>query len=245
MNQTNPRISVCLATYNGGKYIKQQLDTILSQLGPLDEVIISDDGSKDQTITIVNAFNDDRISIFHNDTYTKGPVGNFENAISKAQGDIIFLSDQDDIWLPNKVARHLEAHAKFDLVVSNAIVTDENQNVLFQSFFKVRGSRKGMIKNLFRNSYIGCCMSFKKEIATASMPFPADIHMHDWWIGLVAELKGSICFVEEPLMYYIRHSENASDTLVKTLPVLKQMKNRLILLKNIAVLAFVKGKVKE
>lgn len=239
MNQTNARVSVCLATYNGGKHIKQQLETILSQLSPLDEVIVSDDGSTDQTISLVKAFNDNRIKIYDND-HVKGPVGNFENAITKAQGDIIFLSDQDDVWFSNKVAKHKEAHANFDLVVSDAVVIDEDKQVLFQSFFEERKSKKGLLYNLKRNSYIGCCMSFKQNIVRTSLPFPQDIHMHDWWIGLVAEVTGSVYFLNEPLMFYVRHSENASGTLIKGLPFIEQLKNRAFLFKNVLKLLIFK-----
>ena len=89
-------ITVCIATYNGGKYISKQIDSILNQLSDSDEVIVSDDGSKDDTLDIITAFHDKRIEVFKNDG-RHGVVPNFENALSKAKGDIIFFSDQDDI----------------------------------------------------------------------------------------------------------------------------------------------------
>src|ERR1700712_1052931 len=197
-------VSVCIATYNGAGFIDKQIGSIINQLKQEDEIIISDDNSTDETITLIEAFADARIKVFKN-KLKPGPVGNFENAITHAQGEIIFLADQDDIWMDNKVQEHLLLHEKFDLIVSNAVVTDEHHQVLFKSFFKARGSGAGLIKNIKRNSYIGGCMSFNKKIASAALPFPGDIHMHDWWIGLVAEVIGKIHFLDIPLMYYIRH----------------------------------------
>ena len=95
-------ISVCIATYNGEKYIKQQLLSILKQIKVNDEIIISDDHSTDKTFNIIKSFNDTRIKFFLNNK-GKGYTRNFENALEKAHGDIIFLSDQDDIWIDNKV----------------------------------------------------------------------------------------------------------------------------------------------
>ena len=95
-------ISVCIATYNGAEYLREQVESILSQLEEEDEIVVSDDSSTDTTIEILQSFGDRRIKIFKNPA--KGFVRNFENALRQAQGDFIFLSDQDDVWLPNKVA---------------------------------------------------------------------------------------------------------------------------------------------
>lgn len=101
-------ISVCIATYNGGKYIKEQLDSILFQLGKDDEVIISDDSSTDDTLSILESYHDERIVILTNQKF-HSPVYNFENALKSAKGDFIFLSDQDDIWEPTKVEVMLDS----------------------------------------------------------------------------------------------------------------------------------------
>jgi len=228
-------VSVCLATYNGAKCIRAQLQSVIIQLGEFDEIIISDDRSTDATIDIINSFEDSRIKVVTNSN-PSGPVGNFQNAMKHAIGDIIFLCDQDDIWKNDKIAKHVLTHESYDLVISNAIVIDEDEKILFPSFFEARGSKKGLYSNLLRNSYIGCCMSFNRKILQASLPFPKGIHMHDWWIGLVAELKGTIKFLDEPLMFYIRHDNNASGTLIKTLSFYEQLKNRLIMMKSIASL---------
>jgi glycosyltransferase involved in cell wall biosynthesis len=222
--------SVCMATYNGEKYIYQQIKSILDQLSEYDEIIVSDDGSTDKTIEILKAFNDDRIKVFKNGK-SRGPAGNFENALLKSTGDLIFLADQDDIWLDTKIAKHLELHSTYDLVISDAIVINEEGKVLFNSFFKQRRSRAGFFHNLVKNSYIGCCMSFNRKILNYALPFPPYIHMHDWWIGLMAEAKGRTFFCNVPLMFYVRHNNNASPTLGNSgYSGLRRLKNRGLLL---------------
>lgn len=108
-------ISVCMATYNGEKYIKEQLKSILKQLGPCDEVVISDDGSKDNTKDVIDSIEDKRIHYYVN-SGTHGFTHNFENALRHASGNFIFLSDQDDIWMDNKVSIVMEALKTADFV---------------------------------------------------------------------------------------------------------------------------------
>lgn len=222
-----------MATFNGEKHVYKQVRSILDQLSQQDELIVSDDRSTDRTVAIIQSFNDLRIRIIQNGN-KKGPPGNFGNAISKARGKYIFLADQDDVWLPGKIEKHLALHGSYDLVMSDAIVTDDDGAVLFGSFFKQRGSRPGLLRNLYKNSYVGCCMSFSKKIADYALPFPPGIHMHDWWIGLVAELKGSVFFSEDKLMNYVRHESNASPTLGNSgYSAGRRIRNRLVLLWNL------------
>lgn len=205
------RCSVCIAVYNGEPFIEKQLTSILNQLSPSDEIIISDDGSTDETLSVIKGLNDNRIKIFRNKK--KGIISNYENALLHASGNTIFLSDQDDVWIDGKMDRHLQLHEKFDLVISDAIVVDSNGKTIFPSFFKERKSGKGFVKNLVKNSYIGCCMSFSSTLMPYVLPFPDNIHMHDWWIGLMAEKTGKVVFLEEPYLKYVRHGSNASPTL--------------------------------
>ena len=121
-------ISVCMATYNGEKYIREQMDSILQQLGEGDELIISDDLSSDKTVEIIKSYKDKRIKLYiHGDNH--GFVRNFENALVHADGDIIFLSDQDDIWMPDKVKVTIAALANCDFTVSDCITINENEQV--------------------------------------------------------------------------------------------------------------------
>lgn len=225
--------SVCMATYNGGKYIREQVDSILAQLGPADELVVSDDGSTDDTCRILDSYCDDRIKIFKNEG-RHGVVRNFENALKHASGDYIFLSDQDDIWLPNKVNVCVAALANgTDLVLHDAQVVNQTGAVVVESFFALRGSRTGYWKNLYRNSFLGCCLAFRKEILRYALPFPMGIAMHDIWIGLMVSKKGRVKLLREPLLFYRRHGANASPTAEKSdFSFAKQLSYRLRLLAN-------------
>ena len=205
-------ISVCIATYNGEKYIKQQLDSILNQIGIDDEVIISDDNSTDGTVGIINSFNDKRISIHKNKG--KGLHQNFENAIINSKGDYIFLSDQDDVWMSNKVNICLKDFQQgYDLILSDcSIFNSETGEIVEESFFSFNNSNKGIINNIIKNSYIGCCMAFSSRLKDKVLPFPKTIPMHDSWIGITGELFFKVNFNKEKLIKYRIHSKNASYT---------------------------------
>jgi glycosyltransferase involved in cell wall biosynthesis len=199
-----------MATYNGEKYIKEQIDSILVQLGENDEIIVSDDGSTDNTIEIIESYQDSRIKIFRNSF--KNLILNFEFTLNKAKGDFIFLSDQDDVWLLNKVEVNLGYLIKNDIVVSNCKVVNQDLEVINKSFFQLNNSKQGLISNLIKNSYLGCCLAFRKEILGKALPFPKNIPMHDIWLGFVSELFFKPKFIEEPLMLYRRHGANESPT---------------------------------
>lgn len=208
-------ISVCVATYNGGKYIKEQLQSILCQLDDTDEVIISDDGSKDETVKMINSLNDRRVKIIINAS-RHGVVPNFENALRYSSGDIIFFSDQDDVWDDHKVERCVEELKDVDLVVHNSKVGYEDGSHHDEDFFMLRHSGSGYWKNLLRNSFVGSCMAFRKEIKEYVLPFPKHILWHDMWIGLMVEKHGRTKFINDQLLYYRRHGDNASATSEKS-----------------------------
>jgi glycosyltransferase involved in cell wall biosynthesis len=213
----NIKISVCIATFNGEKFIKEQLQSIIKQLSDSDEIIISDDGSFDETINIILAFSDPRIKLIHNDLSELQPIKqsksyqvtkNFENALTYATGDYIFLSDQDDVWEDNKVKDCilLFKDTNCNLIVHDATVVDTSGKVLAQSYFEKVKSQKGFFKNIIKNSYLGCCMVFDRNILLKSLPFPNNLIAHDIWIGLTAERNGKVAFLEKKLIRYQRHS---------------------------------------
>lgn len=204
-------VTVCLATYNGDKFIREQLQSILVQLDENDEIIISDDSSTDRTLEIIENFKDCRITILRNQLF-KNPIYNFENALKYANGEFIFLADQDDIWLPNKIQITKEKLMIYDVVVSNCLVVDRDLKVLHSSFFSLNKSQPGFFHNILKNSYLGCCMAFRKQILDLALPFPAKIPMHDVWLGLVSELFYKCYFIQEPLILYRRHGGNESPT---------------------------------
>jgi glycosyltransferase involved in cell wall biosynthesis len=198
-----------MASYNGESFIEQQIASILSQLGSVDELIISDDGSTDATCRIVKSFDDHRIQLIFNPN-PGSPVRNFENTLMHARGNLVFLADQDDIWEQNKIAVQADLLEKFDLVVSDCRLIDANGAPLADSFFAQLESGPGFFKNLYKNSFLGCCMAFRQSILKKVLPFPPAIAMHDIWIGLNAELYGTTYFCPEKLVCYRRHNTSAS-----------------------------------
>lgn len=204
-------ISVCVAAYNGSLYIQEQIKSILKQLSEDDELIVSDDGSKDNTISLLEAMKDERIKIFRN-TGRHGVVANFENALNNAIGDYIFLADQDDVWADDKVKNVMKYLMDYDLVVHNLWFMDSDSAISDQDFFSLHNSRGGFWHNLYRNSFMGSCMAFKSDILKYALPFPKNTQWHDMWIGLIAERHGKPLFLDEKLLYYRRHGDNASTT---------------------------------
>ena len=185
--------------------------SILKQLGPEDELIVSDDGSTDETVFIVSAINDPRIICVVN-KMQKGYTGNFENALSLAKGDFIFLSDQDDIWHELKVSLTLSALHQFDFVVTDALVVNDKLELIAPSYFKLRNAKFGFASSLIRCRYLGCCYAFNRKVLKKSLPFPENNAMlpHDLWLALVAELFFKVKYLKEPLTYYRRHESNVS-----------------------------------
>lgn len=228
-------ISVCVATFNGQGFIQDQLISVLNQLDTGDEVIVADDGSFDDTIKIILALKDKRIKILPSSA-NLGIVKNFERALSSASGDYIFLCDQDDIWLKGKVDRTLESLQTSLLTVSDCKVVDASLLEINPSFFSLRNSGAGFIKNLYRNGYLGCCMAFRKELLPYILPIPRSSPMHDMWIGLIAETVGKVSFIYEPLVLYRRHGKNASPTAEKSnFSLYKQIKFRLTLVYLVSI----------
>ena len=228
-------ISVCVATYNGEKFIREQIDSILCQLSSDDEIIVSDDGSTDGTIVIINCIGDKRIRIIEGPR-KHSPTFNFENALKEAKGDYIFLADQDDVWKTNKVEVCMKWLQKYDCVVSDAEVTDSNLNPLYPSLYAIMQVRQGHIYNtIWKNGYTGCCMAFRRKVLNASLPFPKDIPMHDIWIGNVAAYKYNVKFISEKLVLFRRHEDTIScNGKGSKYSIWQQMKFRWSIIKNIA-----------
>jgi glycosyltransferase involved in cell wall biosynthesis len=200
-------ISVCIPTFNGAAFIDAQIESILAS--PLvTEIIVSDDGSTDNTVDIVKSFNDKRIKLIEGPR--TGLVNNYEFLLSLASGEYIFLADQDDVWFPNKVEVMLAHLHDVDLVVCDCIVVDGRMDVLHPSFFLLLNSGSGLVHNLIRNRYLGCCIAFRQRLLKHALPFPPNLPVHDWWLGLVAEIFGGVIFINQPLMMYRRHGGNAS-----------------------------------
>jgi len=226
-------ISVCLATFNGAKYIKEQLDSIILQLGSNDEIIISDDGSVDETIEIIKSYKDSRIKLYNNSFHNY--ILNFEFTLQKSKGKFVFLSDQDDVWMGNKVEIMLNYLAKYDLVCSDCIVVNDQLEQIRESFYTIPlNKRQGFFSNLIHNKYLGCCMAFNRKVLQIALPFPKKLITHDTWIGLIGELSGSTIFIDNKLMLFRRHNTNTSNTLKgSTLSFFGKIRYRCTILKGL------------
>lgn len=202
-------VSVLLATYNGEKYISDQMDSILKQLSYEDEILVSDDGSEDNTIKIIESYleKDNRIKLYKNKRL--GVIRNFEFLIKRANHEIIFLCDQDDIWLDNKVNETIKCFQETGkkVVLHNGVhfhgkVEDKNYKKI------ISNRRAGFLNNLLKSNYWGCCMSFKKDFIPHIIPFPKKITAHDQWIGLVSEHQKETYFLDNVLIYHRIHQDN-------------------------------------
>ena len=203
-------ISVCMATYNGANYLEQQLRSITSQLQPGDELIISDDGSTDKTLDILNFFEGDNVRIFKNNF--RNPVLNFQFALEQSTQPLICFSDQDDIWLENKrqlIYDHLHK-ARKKLIMMNADIIDANDEPTEQTTYEKWESRPGFWNNLTRNTFMGSSMAFTADLKPYILPFPPSVAMHDWWIGLLAGKVGKVVWLKEKTLQYRIHGNNAS-----------------------------------
>lgn len=211
-------VSIVMATYNGEKYLRQQLDSILEQTYQHLELIVVDDASTDKTLSILNEYAamDDRIHIFPAEK-NLGLVANFERGLKLAKGDFIALSDQDDIFRNDKIELLLAAmknHPDRDLVISDLSLIDEENNEIAQSMRRFQGLRpkqgKPFRRLLHSNFATGCSMMIRRRLLEHAIPFPPDCVVHDWWLAVIAssDKGGGICLVEEPLTAYRQHHAN-------------------------------------
>ena len=225
-----------MATYNGERFIREQLTSILGQLQAGDEVVIVDDASSDNTVAIIESFRDERTRVLR-EARNGGVVKTFGRALEEASGDIIFLSDQDDVWREDKVSKfkHMfSTYADVSLVLSDSFIVDANGDLVATTRFKSRQFHPGALHNLVRNSYLGCSMAFRRSILDYCLPIPADVPMHDMWIGILNQLVSKTGFIDEPLMSYRRHDSNVSPG--KHAPLTQMIRWRWALIKNLVTL---------
>jgi glycosyltransferase involved in cell wall biosynthesis len=202
-----------MAVYNGAPFLQAQLESILQQLGSDDELIVVDDASHDESPRILQRMQEPRMHVHRNERNC-GVLATFERALHMARGEIVFLSDQDDLWLPGKVAKALAVFASdacATMVVTDASVIDEHGRTLNPSFFATRGRfSPGFVRNFLKNKYLGCTLSFRRTMLRRFLPIPPDVPMHDIWFGLLNEIYGETRYIDEPLTAYRRHRRNAS-----------------------------------
>ena len=200
-----------MATYNGAPFLREQIDSILAQLGPDDELLVADDASGDETVAILKSYGK-ALSLVATDR-AGGVVANFGRVLRRATGDIVFLADQDDVWLPGRLKRMRDELVDCDLVMTNAWVVDASLGRTTLTVFDQVRMAPGAFRNWTgRSSFVGCCMAFRRQILQRALPLPAMTPWHDWLLGLLASVTGRVRFLHEPLMLYRRHDTNVSAT---------------------------------
>ena len=213
MKNSNISVSVVMATYNGQRYLKEQIDSVLAELRPEDEFIVVDDASTDGTAAILDSLTWSSLRIVKN-LNNIGVLQTFERGLTLARGDVIFLCDQDDVWLPGKRSSFIEAFAADErllVAISDAQMIDANGVMLAPSFMATRGGFKGgMISTILRNRFLGCAMAMRRDVLAAALPIPRFVPMHDMWLGAVASACGHVHYIESPLLRYRRHGGNVS-----------------------------------
>ncbi|MFN3588804.1 MAG: glycosyltransferase family 2 protein [Spirosomataceae bacterium] len=216
------KVSIALCTYNGEKYLSEQLESLLKQTRPADEIVICDDQSKDDTERVVRGFEDKLpIRFFKNESSLR-VVKNFEKAANLCTGDIIFFCDQDDVWEKDKIQVMLDVFSKNDsleLLFSNAeLVNGELEPLekdLWQSvrFWKQQQTdfqhNKEVDILLQGNRVTGCTMAVRRRLIEEVTPFPENIDpefIHDYWLAVVAAHKGTIGIIDQKLVKYRQHA---------------------------------------
>jgi len=210
-----------MATYNGEAFIKEQIDSILCQLGADDELVISDDGSTDNTLKIIDGYQDKRIKILnhkHDSSLEKIKHGksfyyataNFENALKAASGDFVFLSDQDDLWLPEKVSHSLKLLETYDCIVTNYQKIDSSGKLLQELAFKKNPLHKSTFMNILDSHFRGCCMAFKSDLLKYALPIPKNIIGHDYWLGALASKYCKVYYEMSPYIQSRWYAESVS-----------------------------------
>lgn len=223
MNAFNPMVTILMATYNGERYISEQLESILAQSYRNIELIIADDCSTDNTYGILkqHAKKYPNIQIKGNKKQL-GLVKNYEQLLKSAEGDYIAFCDQDDVWSEDKVLRAVEALQREDntkplMFHSDLEVTDENLKLLNPSYFKLRSYKfrdeKVLEAIVGRCGVMGNTMVINQKLKTIVLPFPEELKAHDYWVALINELYGKRLTSEETLLRYRLHHTNSSNRL--------------------------------
>lgn len=205
------KVSVAMAVYNGEKYLIEQLESIIKQLGPNDELVISYDESSDNTLKIISDYSEKYRQIRICRDTGKGVFSNFENAIKNCRGDYIFISDQDDVWVEGKKAKVLaDLERGYDMVIHNAIHIDSKGKQISNDFFTANNIKNGIIRNYIKPRYSGCCIAFSKELKRIILPIPRKVGAYDHWIGMVGELYGRVYFENGVFLKHRLHGENVT-----------------------------------
>ncbi len=206
------KISVAIAVFSGERYLEEQIDSILMQLEPQDEIVVSYDPSHDKSWEILEKYREtsDQIKIYVNNS--PGLSNNFENAMKRCTGDYIFISDQDDRWDAKKRESVVNAFIMndVDMIIHNGVHTEPNGEISSQPFFSMHRIGPGKIRNILRPRFSGCCIAFKVELLKVMLPIPNSIGAYDHWVGIVGEFFGKIYYLDDILLYHRLHDANVT-----------------------------------
>lgn len=205
------KVSIAMAAYNGAIYIQQQLDSFLKQKKLPNQLIVIDDGSYDETLSILNNFSKYAsfdVQILKNET-NLGYCENFNKVLSFSSGDIVFLSDQDDFWMPEKIetiCKVFEDNCSVSLVIHDLEYCDQDLNRLGHTKIK----RLSKFTNVKKYHVTGMATAIRRNFLTLCLPIPKDFQSHDTWLHLCAYYSGIKLVVPEVLALYRRHNDNAT-----------------------------------
>lgn len=215
----NPKLCVLLASYNGEKYIKDQLDSIINQTYKNWKLVIRDDGSKDKTVPILNEYKekDERIKVLEDSKGNLGFLKNFEELLFNVDEEFVLFSDQDDFWLKNKLEKFVEKISKLDeeilskplLIHCNSSVCNSRLEVLKKEFLDSK-----LVKEKNSNAYFfeymvqGATIMVNKEMIKESIPFLKNVTLHDRYFHLLSQFLGTRIFIDESLVKYRQHERN-------------------------------------
>lgn len=213
------KIDILLATYNGEKFVKEQIESILNQTYADFNLIISDDASTDNTLNILEEYEkkDTRIKVFKKEK-NEGLIANFEFLLKNVTSDYFMFSDQDDIWKKDKIEKSINKlkEENSGLVYTDLEIVDEELNVIYPSYWKYKQIYKKIIKYnnfeaLYLNNFVtGCTILAKSKYIKDILPLPRNSKfvLHDYWTALIISAKDKISYVEEPTIQYRQHKNN-------------------------------------
>lgn len=235
-------VDILLATYNGERYLAEQIDSILAQTFTDWKLLIRDDGSTDGTQTIIRYYaksHPNKIIYISDIDKNLGTVHNFERLMEFSTADYLMFCDQDDIWIDNKVEKSILKIRKMEkefglntplLAYTDLIVCDESGQQIANSFWEYQGIDPSLpldlAKALVQNNATGNTFIFNRTLCNYALPFSSDTVMHDWLIALVALFLGKIDYLNDQTILYRQHSANVSGTKGKNiLPMLRKLPN--------------------
>lgn len=210
MSRSNIRASIAMAVYNGEKYLRPQMDSIIAMMGMNDELVVSYDRSSDRTYEILMEYRrkDNRVRVYRNDQ-SAGVCGNFNNAVAHCHGRFIFIADQDDVWIGDKIDGMISALEESGraMAVHNGYITDSSLHVKGKLFQRVSVSPvRALVKNT--GDVLGCCMAVRREYLGLVYPFYDDDY--DRWMMFACCVHGGVRVVNQPYIYHRVHGGNVT-----------------------------------